>query len=137
MSSDIKIDGIEDLVSQLKAMSPTRSEIKSMLTLAAEPIRSEAANFIPRTAVPRQRTAKNSWRTGQHLADNVVVVSASSYVGVTFAGGLQTGPFFYGKFGEYGTKRERPRHWLQTAADARASDVENILEAELKKKVDG
>lgn len=137
MSAEVKIVGIEDLVAQLKAMEPKRSEVKAMLALAAEPIRAEAANTIPRTASPRQATAKNSWRTGQHLADNVVVDSASSAVGVTFNGGLQNGPFFYGKFGEYGRERETPRYWLQTAADAKASDAENILETELKKKVGG
>lgn len=137
MSADIKIEGIEDLVAQLKAMQPKPNEVKAMLELAAEPIRAEAANTIPRTASPRQATAKNSWRTGQHLADNVVVDTASSFVGVTFNGGIQNGPFFYGKFGEYGREHETPRYWLQTAADAKASDAENILESELKKKVGG
>lgn len=137
MSADIKVEGVEDLVAQLKAMEPKQSEVKAMLALAAEPIRAEAANVIPRTEVPRQKTAKNSWRTGQHLADNVVVDSASSAVGVTFNGGLQNGPFFYGKFGEYGREHETPRYWLQTAADAKATEAENILESELKKKVEG
>lgn len=132
-----EIEGLSDLISQFRNMDIKADETLKMLKLAMEPIRAEAANTIPRSTVPRRATEKNSWRTGLHAADNLLIDESGMFVGVTAKKGLQDGPFFYIRFGEFGTEREAPRHWIRAAAAARALECESIIERELKKKVGG
>ncbi|MGM9649207.1 MAG: HK97-gp10 family putative phage morphogenesis protein [Butyricicoccaceae bacterium] len=136
MSIEFDVSGLEDLAADLVRMGLKQSEIYDILTEALEPVKDEASRTIPKNSAPYPKTERSRWRTGQHLADNVTIERTSGVAGVSFEGGLNKGPYFYGRFGEYGTVKEYPRGWIQEAAAAREGEVVDILERRIKDKVE-
>lgn len=136
MSADFVFTGVDELASELVRMNVKKSEQNAILKQAIQPVADAASQIIPRSNVYRGPTAKNSWRTGQHAADNVVVESASGVVGITMKGGLQDGPYFYERFGEFGTVRESARGWIQAAGTASTAEVLSILGSKLKERIE-
>lgn len=126
----IELEGLEPLKAELQALKITNREIVPVLRSAAEP--------IVQAAQPKIARGKGSkWAMGEHLQDNIDVESAGGVVGVTAAGGLQNGPFFYGKYYEYGTKRQKARSPIRTAAAEVETEVSSRLEQGIEEILNG
>lgn len=127
MSQSIELQGVKELEAELKALNVRMSEVTPILKEALEPVRASASASIP----------TGPGRTGAHLNDNVVVETSGKTVGVTFRGGLQNGPLYYGKFGEFGTKHEGAKSYIRDAAATNEGRIRSTVESGIKSKLGG
>lgn len=137
----LEIKGMEQLKRRLKALGKEAAPAGGKALLAgAQIIAEEARRTAPRGNRSYKRSKKNSWRTGGHMADNILATQAQTTgtilrAGVTVAGGLQSGPYFYIRFLEFGTRRISARRFVQHAAEAKENEALTKVEQTLKEEL--
>lgn len=140
MPVKVEFEGMDAIVRQMRALGPDAQKARKAALMAGSKVLAEEVRIkAPRSATPRKPTAKNSWRTGKHMADVVraeyIPRTKTGFGGVGTPGGVARGPYFYIRFLEYGTERIKPRRFVQKAAEARGAAIASAVGSELKNQL--
>lgn len=145
-----EITGLEELQAQLEGMGQTGTKIsKTALKKGGEIIANEIKNNTPTSNIPRQnakkgklgKAPKTTWRTGQHLRDNidkfsnVKVKNGKAYLDV----GVEKGgrdKYFYSKFNEWGTSTQKGTHFVERSVKNTEQEVVAVISAEITREIE-
>jgi phage protein, HK97 gp10 family len=133
MSSSFQLDNLDELTRQAQALgTEAKPAINSALLAGAKIITAEAKVRVPKSK--KHRT--NQGQSPRHLADvlKAETVSKRNVAGVTVEGGAN-GPSFYWKFVEHGTVRIKARKYVAQSAEARQTEVMEVVASTLKEKL--
>jgi len=141
----LELTGMDELIKQLYAIGERvaiRAENRA-LKEGAKVLQEEISRRAPRSAIPRQPSGRQVWRTGQHAADNIEAsgVRTDKY-GVKFvlvgAGKGDNSPYFYLKFHEWGTTKMSAKPFMGPAIETKQGEVfdtmANVLREEIEKR---
>ena len=128
--ADIKLEGIDELISKLgKLGSEGRDIKKDALSQAGEVVAKSMKELAPRSA------------TGTiHMADHIKVSDLEEKNGMSF---VSVGPskgdnssFFYSKFTEWGTSKIPAVHWAEGSLQKSKKKIKDIIFNELKRRLE-
>lgn len=126
MASTITLTGTNEFITAIENVNSRLIDaIPSILKKGAEPVRKEASLKCNR-----------SLYTKKHLQDNIIITDAqgdgaNQYVEVGAAKGLK-GEFFYAKFLEFGTVKNRAYPFMEPAVKSKAGESLEIIAQEVK-----
>ena len=137
MAAEIELSGLNDLLNKLRQVSDKANRVENAALLAAaEPVQKTASRLAPRSDTPSKPTRSQSWRTGRHLADNIVISKVKKKNGVKY---VEIGPtrgdnsaFFYAKFIEWGTSRMPARPFMQPAYEQNKKEILDTISLHLR-----
>lgn len=137
---DVKLDikGIDIIREKILELGRRGASVEGeALKAGGEVLRQAIEEKAPRSAVPRQpRPGTQSWRTGQHAADNIKVSKVLSKKGMKLVRvGIQPGDtsrYFYLKFKEWGSSKEQAEPFMEPARVESKSAIESAIKAKLK-----
>jgi HK97 gp10 family phage protein len=162
--ADVRLEGMDELLKRLKQLGDKVGRVENdALHAGAEVLHNEMEARAPRSDTPRQPKAvphgwaavrrrdkalgkkigkkirnqyTQSWRTGEHMADNIKVGRIENKGGVkSISVGFQkddASHFFYAKFQEWGTSKMAAQPFMTPAADEKEGDVKNAMKAVIK-----
>ncbi|WP_054948976.1 HK97-gp10 family putative phage morphogenesis protein [Numidum massiliense] len=140
MGANVKIDGYADIQKNLRSLGTKAKVVEAAAVKAGgEVLRKTMAQEAPRSASPRQPTSPSqSWRTGQHAADNIRVSRVKTVGGFKIVDvGVPKGdnsPYFYLKFHEYGSvKYTPPKPFMTRAVQSSKSQVKEAIKQTVRK----
>ncbi|EOA3902518.1 HK97-gp10 family putative phage morphogenesis protein [Bacillus cytotoxicus] len=108
--ANMELQGMAELMLRVQEMGRKGASAQSKAVKAGGKVFQEGfLREAPRSKVPRKATPKQSWRTGQHGADNAKISGVKTKNGVKYVnvGWLKSdnSPFFYMKFQNWGTSK--------------------------------
>ncbi|PHA00940.1 hypothetical protein COE51_06415 [Bacillus pseudomycoides] len=108
--AEMELQGMTELMRRVQEMGRKGAIAQGKAVKAGGEVFQEGfSQEAPRSEEPRQATPKQSWRTGQHGADNAKVSSVKTKNGIKYVnvGWLKSdnSPFFYMKFQNWGTSK--------------------------------
>lgn len=145
-----EITGLDELQAQLESMGQTGTKIsQTALKKGGEIVAREIKNNTPTSKTPRQnakkgklgKVPKTTWRTGQHLRDNidkfsnVKVKNGKAYLDV----GVEKGGrdrYFYSKFQEWGTSTQKATHFVERSVKNTEQEVVKAIADEITKEIE-
>ncbi|MBJ7932229.1 hypothetical protein COL82_31470 [Bacillus toyonensis] len=142
MADGVDLLGFDRLMSELEQMGLRGEKIEDKaLAAGGEQIRKAIAERSePRSSSPKKPSKSESWRTGQHLLDNIRVTKARKEDGVkTIKIGIEKAdrsPYFYGKFLEWGTSKMSAQPFIEpgfnSSKEAAIRAMTDILKNEMR-----
>jgi len=128
--ADIKLEGIDELISKLGRLGNEGRQIKKdALTQAGEIVARSMKELAPR-----------SKEGNLHMADHIKVSDLTEKNGLSF---VNVGPskgdnssFFYSKFTEWGTSKIPAIHWAEGSLQKNRKKIKDIIYEELKRRLD-
>ena len=128
--ADIKLEGIDELISKLGRLGNEGRQIKKdALTQAGEIVARSMKELAPR-----------SKEGNLHMADHIKVSDLTEKNGLSF---VNVGPskgdnssFFYSKFTEWGTSKIPAVHWAEGSLQKNKKKIKDIIFNELKRRLD-
>lgn len=122
MAEMLSLQGMDNLIKNLAELGNRVERVENQaLRAGGEVFRQAAQGRAPRSSEPRQpKPETQAWRTGEHMADNIVVTrvnqdEAGKYIEVGPTPG-DNSPFFYAKFQEFGTSKMPANPFMGPAA---------------------
>ncbi|MDK7476312.1 MULTISPECIES: HK97-gp10 family putative phage morphogenesis protein [Bacillus cereus group] len=108
--ANMEIQGMTELMLKVQQMGRKGASAQTKAVKAGGKVFQEGfSREAPRSRSPRKATVKQSWRTGQHGADNAKISAVKSKEGIKYVnvGWLKgdNSPFFYMKFQNWGTSK--------------------------------
>lgn len=127
-SSNVNLMGFNQLITHLETMGLRGEKVEDKaLAAGGEPIRKAIAERTPRSDSPKKASKSESWRTGQHAADNIKVTKAKKEGGIkTVRIGIDKAdrsPYFYLKFHEWGTSKMAARPFVEPGFSSSKSEA--------------
>lgn len=128
--ADIKLEGIDELISKLGKLGDEGRQIKKdALTQAGEIVARCMKELAPRS------------KDGNiHMADHIKVSDLEEKNGLSY---VSVGPskgdnssFFYSKFTEWGTSKIKAVHWAEGSLQKNRKRIKDIIFDELKRRLD-
>lgn len=125
----MEVQGMEQLLNKLQSLGNRAKTVENQAVKAgAEILRNEIAARTPRSSSPRQPDSPSqSWRTGQHAADNIKISSVKQKDGAKIIEvGIQKGDrshYFYLKFHEWGTSKMSARPFMAPAVAEKRTEA--------------
>ena len=128
--ADIKLEGIDELISNLGKLGVEGRDIKKdALTQAGEIVARSMKELAPR-----------SKEGNLHMADHIKVSDLTEKNGLSF---VNVGPskgdnssFFYSKFTEWGTSKIKAVHWAEGSLQKNRKKIKDIIFNELKRRLE-
>ncbi|ERI10894.1 phage protein, HK97 gp10 family [Aneurinibacillus aneurinilyticus ATCC 12856] len=120
---------MEQLLNKLQSLGNRAKTVENQAVKAgAEILRNEIAARTPRSSSPRQPdSSSQSWRTGQHAADNIKISGVKQKDGAKIIEvGIQKGDrshYFYLKFLEWGTTKISAQHFMASAVAEKRTEA--------------
>ncbi len=140
---DVTFEGMDELLSRVQELGARASRLENQAVQAgAKVVQKNISRRAPRSSQPRQpkeSAPSQSWRTGQHAADNIKISRVLKKDGVkTVEVGVQKGDnshYFYLKFKEWGTSKMQAEPFMEPAAEESkvevVEEIKNVLKAGL------
>lgn len=129
----LDVEGMEELLQQLEELGAAvgRAE-NAALRAGGTVLQEEVIRRAPRSPSPRQPSGRQTWRTGQHAADNIEMSNVrTDQDGVKHVlvgtGKGDNSPYFYLKFLEWGTSRLRARPFMGPALIEKQDEVAGAM----------
>ena len=128
--ADIKLEGIDELISKLGRLGDEGRNIKKdALSQAGEVVAKSMKELAPRS------------KDGNiHMADHIKVSDLEEQNGLSF---VNVGPskgdnssFFYSKFTEWGTSKIPAVHWAEGSLQKNRKRIKDIIFDELKRRLE-
>ena len=128
--ADIKLEGIDELISKLGKLGAEGRDIKKdALSQAGEIVARSMKELAPRS------------KDGNiHMADHIKVSDLTEKNGLSY---VNVGPskgdnssFFYSKFTEWGTSKIPAVHWAEGSLQKNRKKIKDIIFGELKRRLD-
>jgi len=128
--ADIKLEGIDELISKLDKLETGGKEIKKdALSQAGEIVAKSMKELAPRS---KDGTI--------HMADHIKVSDLEEKNGLSY---VAVGPskgdnssFFYSKFTEWGTSKIKAVHWAEGSLQKNRKRIKDIIFSELKRRLE-
>ena len=128
--ADIKLEGIDELISNLGKLGVEGRDIKKDAL-------SQAGEIVARSM---KELAPRSKEGNLHMADHIKVSDLTEKNGLSF---VNVGPskgdnssFFYSKFTEWGTSKIPAIHWAEGSLQKNRKKIKDIIYEELKRRLD-
>lgn len=128
--ADIKLEGIDELISNLGKLGVEGRDIKKDAL-------SQAGEIVARSM---KELAPRSKEGNLHMADHIKVSDLTEKNGLSF---VNVGPskgdnssFFYSKFTEWGTSKIPAVHWAEGSLQKNRKKIKDIIFGELKRRLD-
>ena len=128
--ADIKLEGIDELISKLDKLGTEGRDIKKNAL-------SQAGEIVARSM---KELAPRSKEGNLHMADHIEVSDLTEKDGLSF---VNVGPskgdnssFFYSKFTEWGTSKIPAVHWAEGSLQKNRKKIKDIIFGELKRRLD-
>lgn len=136
--ANVTLEGMDGLVAKVQEMGQKAVIVENQaLKKGAAVLQKSASQKAPRSAEPREpKPPTQEWRTGEHLADNIVVTRVKKKGDVKFVEVGPTpgdnSPFFYGKFLEYGTSKMPAQPFMGPAEAESKRDIMETMKDTLR-----
>ncbi|MED0676984.1 HK97-gp10 family putative phage morphogenesis protein [Aneurinibacillus thermoaerophilus] len=131
----LEIQGMQHLLDKLQSLGNRAKVVENRaLKEGAEILRSEIAARAPRSDSPRQpKPPSQTWRTGEHAADNIKMSGVKQQDGVKIIDvGIQKSDnshYFYLKFKEWGTSKMAAEPFMEPAVnDKKGEAIDKVKE---------
>ncbi|MFT9848515.1 HK97-gp10 family putative phage morphogenesis protein [Aneurinibacillus sp. REN35] len=129
MGANVDLQGLQQLRDKLQRLGNKAKTVENQaLRAGAEVLRSEIAARAPRSSSPRgPDSPSQSWRTGQHAADNIKMSGIKQADGAKIIEvGIQKGDrshYFYLKFKEWGTSKMSAEPFIAPAVEEKRTEA--------------
>ncbi len=138
--ADVTFEGMDELLTKVQELGATAGRLENQAVQAgAKVVQTNISRRAPRSTQPRQpkeSAPSQSWRTGQHAADNIKISKVLKRNGVkTVQVGIQKGDnshYFYLKFHEWGTSKMQAQPFMGPAAEESKSEVMDTMKSVLR-----
>jgi HK97 gp10 family phage protein len=128
--ADIKLEGIDELISKLGKLGAEGRDIKKDAL-------SQAGEIVARSM---KELAPRSKEGNLHMADHIKVSDLTEQNGLSY---VNVGPskgdnssFFYSKFTEWGTSKIPAVHWAEGSLQKNRKKIKDVIYGELKRRLD-
>ena len=128
--ADIKLEGIDELISKLGKLGDEEINIKKDAL-------SQAGEIVARSM---KELAPRSKDGNVHMADHIKVSDLEEKNGMSY---VNVGPskgdnssFFYSKFTEWGTSKIKAVHWAEGSLQKNRKKIKDIIFDELKRRLE-
>ena len=132
----VKFEGLDNLIKEVESIA-SESEIEKVNATILKEC-GKKAKEVAKTKMPRSKdvwhSGRKGSRTGQHSADHIPLSGVKKKNGYqSIVVGWDKGdnsPYFYTKFTEWGTSKQRPQAYMQRTKDQLKGYFSKVAEKE-------
>ncbi|MEN6349335.1 MAG: HK97-gp10 family putative phage morphogenesis protein [Syntrophomonas sp.] len=142
MAEIVSLEGMDHIMARIEQLGKKATTVENhALKAGAAVVQKAISRRAPRSAAPRQpKPQTQMWRTGEHLADNIIITKVKRKQGIKYVEVGPTpgdnSPFFYGKFSEYGTSKMPAQPFVGPAEAESKQEALNAIIETLKAGLD-
>ncbi|ERM91894.1 hypothetical protein O163_08135 [Caldanaerobacter subterraneus subsp. yonseiensis KB-1] len=122
MAKEVEINGLQDILNELKKKSENISKLENEALRNAAQIVKEAA----------EQKAPVSKAKKEHMKDNIIISNISTSQGVKYIKVGVKKDFYYAKFVEFGTTKMKARPFMQPAYEENIEKIQQAMINTLK-----
>lgn len=126
--ANVELQGMSELLSKFHTLGLKTNAVQNKaLREGAKVLKERISERAPRSSSPKKPSKSEPWRTGLHAADHIGISNVLSNDGMkSILVGLTKGdnsPYFYLKFAEWGTSKQKATPFMGPAAAESKAEV--------------